>query len=162
MFLLVILERQRKREHGRGGVAEREGDTESKAGSRLRAISTEPDVGLKFTNLEIMTWAEVRRLTNPDARFLFLTRCATEGCSNHKGGIQSAKYSAKRHRSEHASQRHTAHSVPITRQLCGAMKIANMSNRVTHFLFLMIMAVIANKSIVGETSWRYEQGTIWL
>ena len=38
----------------RGG-AEREGDTESEAGSRLRAVSTEPDVGLELTNHEIMT-----------------------------------------------------------------------------------------------------------
>ena len=38
----------------RGGV-EREGDTESKAGSRLRAVSTEPDEGLKPTSSEIMT-----------------------------------------------------------------------------------------------------------
>ena len=40
---------------GGGGVAEREGDTESKAGSRLRAARTEPDVGLEPTNREIMT-----------------------------------------------------------------------------------------------------------
>ena len=38
----------------RGG-AEREGDTESEAGSRLPAVSTEPDVGLELTNCEIMT-----------------------------------------------------------------------------------------------------------
>ena len=38
----------------RGG-AEREGDTESKAGSRLRAVNTEPDVGLELTDREIMT-----------------------------------------------------------------------------------------------------------
>ena len=38
----------------RGG-AEREGDTESKAGSRLRAVSTEPNVRLELTNCEIMT-----------------------------------------------------------------------------------------------------------
>ena len=37
------------------GGAEREGDTESEAGSGLRAISTEPDVGLGPTDLEIMT-----------------------------------------------------------------------------------------------------------
>ena len=38
------------------GEAEREGDTESKAGSRLRAVSTEPDApGLKLTNRELMT-----------------------------------------------------------------------------------------------------------
>ena len=38
-----------------GGGAEREGDTESKAGSRPRAISTEPDAGLELTDREIMT-----------------------------------------------------------------------------------------------------------
>ena len=38
----------------RGGV-EREGDTESEAGSRLQAASTEPDTGLKPTNHDIMT-----------------------------------------------------------------------------------------------------------
>ena len=38
-----------------GGGAEREGDTESETGSRLRAVSTEPDVGLEPTNSEIMT-----------------------------------------------------------------------------------------------------------
>ena len=37
------------------GEAEREGDTESKAGPRLSAVSTEPDAGLKLTNCEIMT-----------------------------------------------------------------------------------------------------------
>ena len=47
----------------RGG-AEREGDTESETGSSLWAVSTEPDAGLKFTDGEIMTWAEVGRLTN--------------------------------------------------------------------------------------------------
>ena len=38
----------------RGG-AEREGDAESEAGSRLRAVSTEPDAGPELTNREIMT-----------------------------------------------------------------------------------------------------------
>ena len=47
----------------RGG-AEREEDTESEAGSRLRALSTQTDAGLELKNYEIMTWAEVRRLTN--------------------------------------------------------------------------------------------------
>ena len=37
----------------RGG-AEREGDTERKAGSRFCAVSTEPDAGLKLTNREIV------------------------------------------------------------------------------------------------------------
>ena len=38
-----------------GGGAEREGDPESEAGSRLRAVSTEPDAGLKLMSCEIMT-----------------------------------------------------------------------------------------------------------
>ena len=48
---------------GEGG-AEREGDTESKAGSRFWAVSTEPDVGVELMNREIMTWAEAGRLTD--------------------------------------------------------------------------------------------------
>ena len=48
----------------KGGGAEREGDTESEAGSRLWAVSTEPDAGLELTDHEIVTWAEVRRLTD--------------------------------------------------------------------------------------------------
>ena len=38
----------------RGG-AETEGDTESEAGSGLRAVSTEPNAGLELTDREIMT-----------------------------------------------------------------------------------------------------------
>ena len=34
---------------------ERERETESKAGPRLRAVSTESDVGLELMNREIMT-----------------------------------------------------------------------------------------------------------
>ena len=37
------------------GGAETERDTESEAGSRLRAVSTEPDAGLKPMNRKIMT-----------------------------------------------------------------------------------------------------------
>ena len=47
-----------------GGGAEREGDTESETGSRLWAVSTEPDAGLELTDREIMTWAEVGRSTD--------------------------------------------------------------------------------------------------
>ena len=50
---------KRKRQSASGWGAEREGDTEWEAVSRLWAVSTEPDVGLKLTNCEIMTWAEV-------------------------------------------------------------------------------------------------------
>ena len=51
-FHLFIFERQRDIEHKQG--RSREGNTESKAGSRLQAISTEPYVGLELMNLEIM------------------------------------------------------------------------------------------------------------
>ena len=49
--LMLIFER----ESMSGGGAEREGDTESEAGSRLRAVSPEPDAGLEPTSREIMT-----------------------------------------------------------------------------------------------------------
>ena len=49
-------ERERERASMSGGGAEREGDTESEVGSRLRAVSTEPDVGLELMNHKIMTW----------------------------------------------------------------------------------------------------------
>ena len=57
-------ERERERQSVRRGGAEREGDIESEAGSRLWAISTELDMGLKPANREIMTWAEVGCLTD--------------------------------------------------------------------------------------------------
>ena len=38
----------------RGG-AEREGDTESETGSRLRGVSTEPDAGPELTDRETVT-----------------------------------------------------------------------------------------------------------
>ena len=47
-----------------GGGAEREGDTKSEAGSRLWAISPEPDAGLELTDREIVTRAEVGRSTD--------------------------------------------------------------------------------------------------
>ena len=45
--------RETEYEWGRG--REREGDTESEAGSRLLAVSTEPDMGLEPVDCEIMT-----------------------------------------------------------------------------------------------------------
>ena len=53
----------RERQNMSRGGAERGGDTESEAGSRLWAVSTEPNVELELTNCEIMTWAEAGRLT---------------------------------------------------------------------------------------------------
>ena len=44
-----------------GGRAEREGDTESKAGPRLSAYSLTR--GSHLTNVEIMTWAETKSQT---------------------------------------------------------------------------------------------------
>ena len=60
---LFLREGKREHEHGEGqrerecgpGEGQRVGDTESEAGSRLRAVSTEPDAGLEPTNREIMT-----------------------------------------------------------------------------------------------------------
>ena len=52
-FLMFIIYFKRERE-SRGGT-QREGDAESEAGSRLRAVSTEPNVGLELMNREIMT-----------------------------------------------------------------------------------------------------------
>ena len=54
----------RERQSMNEGGSEREGDTESEAGSSLWAVSTEPDTGLELTNCEIMTWAKVRCLTD--------------------------------------------------------------------------------------------------
>ena len=45
----------RERQSASGGGAEREGDAESEAGSRLRAVSTEPEAGLELANHEIGT-----------------------------------------------------------------------------------------------------------
>ena len=50
---MFIFERERQ-SMSKGG-AEREGDTESEAGSRLRAVSTEPYAGPELTDREIMT-----------------------------------------------------------------------------------------------------------
>ena len=54
----------RVRQSMNGGGSEREGDTESETGSRLWAVSTEPRAGLELKDFEIMTWAEVGRLTD--------------------------------------------------------------------------------------------------
>ena len=70
--------RNKQRQSISGGGAEREGDTESETGSRLWAVSTEPNAGLKLTNREIMTWAEVGHLTDwatqVPLKVLFLTQ----------------------------------------------------------------------------------------
>ena len=72
-FLFIYLEKNflciyffyfwdRERQNMNGGGSEREGDTESETGSRLWAV--EPNMGLELTDCEIMTWVEIRRLTD--------------------------------------------------------------------------------------------------
>ena len=60
LFIYLFWEIETEHEQGRS----RERDTESETGSRLRAISTEPDAGLELTDREIVTWDEVGRLTD--------------------------------------------------------------------------------------------------
>ena len=55
MFICLMFIFGRETEHEQGKGRERGGDTESEAGSRLRAVSTEPDAGLELTNREIRT-----------------------------------------------------------------------------------------------------------
>ena len=52
---MFIFDRERERQSMSGGGAEREGDIELEAGSRLRAVSTEPHARLVRTDREIMT-----------------------------------------------------------------------------------------------------------
>ena len=52
---MFIFDRERERQSMSGGGAERKGDTESEAGSRLCTVSTEPDAGLELTDRKIMT-----------------------------------------------------------------------------------------------------------
>ena len=51
--MFIFFERERQNTNGEG--AGREGDRESEEGSRLWAVSTEPDAGLELMNHEIMT-----------------------------------------------------------------------------------------------------------
>ena len=63
-FNVYLYLREREGQSASRGGAETEGDTESEAGSRLRAVSTEPDAGLEPTDREIMTGAEVGSSTD--------------------------------------------------------------------------------------------------
>ena len=64
-----------ERERVNGAGIEREGDTESEAGSRLWAVSTQPDAGLELTNHEIMnlsrSWT-LNWLSHPGTPIVFL------------------------------------------------------------------------------------------
>ena len=63
-----------------GGGAEREGDTESETGSRLRAISPEPDAGLELMDREIVTRlkSDAQPTVPPRRPFIFL--CSQRRC----------------------------------------------------------------------------------
>ena len=52
---MFIFERETHRDRAQVEEGQREGDTESKAHSRLQAVSTESDTGLKCINYEIVT-----------------------------------------------------------------------------------------------------------
>ena len=58
MYLFL---RDRERQSMSRGGGERDRERESEAGSRLRAVSTEPNTGLELTNCETTTRAEVGR-----------------------------------------------------------------------------------------------------
>ena len=64
-YVYSFFEREREHKLGRNswGGADREGDR-IQTGSRLSAVSTEPDAGLELTNREIVTRAEVGRSTD--------------------------------------------------------------------------------------------------
>ena len=55
VYFLSERERERETEYEWGRGREREGDAESEAGSRLQAVSPEPDAGLELTGREILT-----------------------------------------------------------------------------------------------------------
>ena len=61
-MFIYFWEKETECEQGRG--REREEDMESEAGSRLWAVSTEPDMGLESMSCEMVTWTKVGRLTN--------------------------------------------------------------------------------------------------
>ena len=93
-FNVFIYFWERARQSSSRGGAEREGDPEYEAGSRLWAVSTKPDAGLELTNCEIMTWVKVRRLTDwanqaphlhPFSKFIFDIERAQQGRDRERG-----------------------------------------------------------------------------
>ena len=78
VFILFL--RERERDKARVGEGQRARETESEAGSRLQAVSTEPDRGLKLTDCEIVTY-DMRRsqmlnqLSHPGAPTICIIIC---------------------------------------------------------------------------------------
>ena len=58
LMFLFIFERETETEHEQGRGRERETETESEAGSRLWAVSTEPDTRLKLRSQR--SWPELK------------------------------------------------------------------------------------------------------
>ena len=54
-FNVYLFLRETETEHKQGRSREKERDIESETGSRLRAVSKEPDAGLELTDREITT-----------------------------------------------------------------------------------------------------------
>ena len=79
---MFIYFRSKERQSVSMGGAEREGDTESKAGSRIQAVSTELNTGHELTNREIMTCAKIGRSTDWATQVslgsLFFSRLSSE------------------------------------------------------------------------------------
>ena len=78
-----------------GQRAEREGDTEYEADSRLWAVGTEPNAGPEPTSRETMMWAKVGPPTNwatqVPQKTLFLSNLYTQrGAQTHNPKIKSA------------------------------------------------------------------------
>ena len=71
-----------------GGGAEREGDTESETGSRLRVISPEPNAGLELTDREIVTWlkSDAQPTAPPRRSLKFLRNNHEDQCRCSEGG----------------------------------------------------------------------------
>ena len=70
--------RDREREKEKSGEGQRKRETESEAGSRLWAVSTEPNTGLKLTNHKITAWVKVRCLTDWATQVLLnVTDCSS-------------------------------------------------------------------------------------
>ena len=82
----------------RGG-SEREGDTESKTGSRHWAVSTEPDMGLELTDWDhdLSRSRTLNRLSHPGAPHSFKVYSFVESWSCHHSQYESSFITPKRY-----------------------------------------------------------------
>ena len=93
-MFIYYWETEKEKERAGAGEGQREGNTESETGSRLPAVSAEPDAGLELMNHEIMTWAggTLTRLNHPGAPSLLYFRLFAFFCftkvTHARGKIQ--------------------------------------------------------------------------